>query len=147
MDAKRAAVHAGKYFLFTSAFAVVGLALVGGGVALGGLEAWDILSANSNATGEALSAAAPGIALAVLGLLVYRFGKAWSLYKTLTAANEDALSETFDTQRVKSDIVSVLDDRLADMQNDLQSVNRELRKLKDDDAFDLGETSENDRSP
>ena len=139
MDAKRAAVHAGKYFLFTSAFAIVGLALVGGGVALGGLEAWDILSTDSSATGQALSVAAPGIVLAVVGLLVYRFGKAWSLYKTLTAANEDALSDTFDTQRVKSDIVSVVDDRLADMQNDLQSVNRELRKLKEDDAFEFGE--------
>ncbi len=147
MDAKRAAVHAGKYFLFTSAFAIVGLGLVAAGVALGGVEAWDILSANSNATGQALSAAAPGIALAALGLLVYRFGKAWSLYKTLTAANEDALSETFDTQRVKSDIVSVLDDRLADMQNDLQSVNRELRKLKEDDSFEFGEAPGNDRSP
>jgi hypothetical protein len=139
MDAKRAAVHSGKYFLLTSAFAVVGLAFLAAGVAVGGVEAWDLLSADAGATGQALSAAAPGIVLAVVGVAVYRFGKAWALYKTLTAANEDALSETFDTQRVKSDIVSVLDDRLADMQNDLQSVNRELRKLKDDDAFDFGD--------
>jgi hypothetical protein len=35
-------------------------------------------------------------------------------------------------------IVSVLDDRLSDMQTDLQSVNRELRKLRDDDQFQFG---------
>lgn len=142
MDTKRAAVHAGKYFLLTSVFAVVGLAFVAGGVALGGLEAWGILASDPAATGAALSAAAPGIVLAVVGLLVYRFGKAWALYKTLTAAHEDALADTFDTQHVKSDIVSVLDSRLSDMQNDLQSVNRELRKLRDDDQFDFGQTSE-----
>jgi hypothetical protein len=53
---------------------------------------------------------------------------------TLTGAVEEQLTDTFDTEHVKSDIVSVLDDRLADMQQDLQSVNRELREATSDDA-------------
>lgn len=131
MDAKRSAVHAGKHFLVTALFAVVGFGLIGVGAYLA-QPALD-----TDTPGAFLSAALPGLVVAVVGIAVYRFGKAWSLYKTLTAAHEDALSDTFDTQHVKSDIVSVLDDRLSDMQNDLQSVNREVRKLKEDDQFDF----------
>ncbi|AHG03163.1 hypothetical protein HALDL1_05830 [Halobacterium sp. DL1] len=132
MDTKRSAVHAGKYFLLTTLFAVLGLAFIAGGAFLsrGAVDA--------GTTSELVSAAVPGIALAVVGVLLYRFGEAWALYKTLTAAHEEALADTFDTQHVKSDIVSVLDERLSDMQTDLQSVNRELRKLKEDDQFQFG---------
>jgi hypothetical protein len=93
-------------------------------------------------TSERVSEALPGLALAALGIAVYRFGESWALYTTLTAAHEEALADTYDTERVKSDIVSVLDDRLSDMQNDLQSVNRELRKLKEEDAFEFGGTDD-----
>jgi hypothetical protein len=137
MNAKRSAVHAGKYFLITSLFAVVGLGAVAGGAYL----AEPALDAGT--TNEVISIALPGAALAVVGIVIYRFGKAWALYKTLTAANEEALADTFDTQHVKSDIVSVLDERLSDMQNDLQSVNREVRKLKEDDQFDFSPDQEN----
>lgn len=133
MEAKRSAVHAGKYFLLTTLLGVVALALLGYGVVLAEPALADGLT-----TGERVSAALPGLVVAALGIAVYRFGESWSLYKTLTDAHEEALADTFDTEHVKSDIVSVVDDRLADMQNDLQSVNRELRKLKDDDQFDFG---------
>lgn len=132
MDAKRAFVWAGKYFALTSVFALVGLALVVGGVAVGGLEGYTVYEA-TGAYSQAVVAGAPGIALAVVGVIVWRFGKAWAFFKTLTAATEDEVGETFDTEHVKSDIVAVLDDRLADMQHDIQSVNRELRDLKNDD--------------
>jgi hypothetical protein len=135
MKAKRAAAHSGKYLLITTLFAVIGLGLVAAGAFLS-------KPALETQTPSALvSALVPGIALSVVGILVYRFGKSWALYKTLTAAHEEALADTFDTQRVKSDIVSVVDERLSDMQTDLQSVNRELRKLREDDAFDFSESS------
>jgi hypothetical protein len=137
MDAKRSAVHAGKYFLITSLFAVVGLGVIGAGAYLA-QPALD-----TDTPGALLSAALPGLVVAVVGIAIYRFGKAWALYKTLTAAHEEALADTFDTQHVKSDIVSVLDDRLSEMQNDLQSVNREVRKLKEDDQFDFSPDQEN----
>jgi hypothetical protein len=137
MDAKRSAVHASKYFLITSLFAVIGLSVIGAGAYL----AQPALDTSS--PGELVSAALPGLAVAAVGIAIYRLGKAWALYKTLTAAHEEALADTFDTQHVKSDIVSVLDDRLSDMQNDLQSVNREVRKLKEDDQFDFSPDQEN----
>lgn len=138
MDAKRATVHSGKYFLITTLFALVGLGFVAAGAVLS-------QPALETETPSALiSALVPGIALATVGLLVYRFGKGWALYKTLTAAHEEALADTFDTQRVKSDIVSVVDERLSDMQTDLQSVNRELRKIREDDAYDFSGPSEAD---
>lgn len=131
MDAKRAVVHSGKYFLITTLFAVVGLAFVAAGAVLSrpALE--------SNSVQAMVSAVVPGLVLAVIGLAVYRFGKAWALYKTLTAANEEALADTFDTQHVKSDIVSVVDDRLSDMQTELQATTRELRKLREDEPYDF----------
>lgn len=135
MDAKRAAVHSSKYFLITTLFAVVGLGLV----AVGAFLSQPALEAQTPQA--VLSALIPGLVLAVLGLAVYRFGKAWALYKTLTAANEEALADTFDTQRVKSDIVSVVDDRLSDMQTELQSANRELRKLREDEPYDFSKSS------
>jgi ABC-type proline/glycine betaine transport system permease subunit len=138
MDAKRSAVHAGKYFLLTTLLAVVALALVGYGAVL----ASDPALADGLTTSERVSQALPGLALAVVGVALYRFGESWALYATLTDAHEEALADTYDTERVKADIVSVLDNRLSDMQNDLQSVNRELRKLREDDAFDFGSTDD-----
>lgn len=135
MDAKRAFVWAGKYFALTSAFALVGLVLVAGGVAVGALEGYDVYQATNSYTQAAVEGG-PGLAVAAVGILVWRFGKAWAFFKTMTAATEEEVAETFDTEHVKSDIVAVLDDRLSDMQHDIQSVNRELRELKkDDDQF------------
>jgi len=133
MDWKRSFRWAGAYFAWTSLFALIGLVLVAVGVVMGGRGAYADFQQNV-ATATILRHAAPGLALAFVGFLVYRFGKAWALYRTLTAAGKEDLSDTFDTQHVKSDIVSVLDDRLSDMQQDLQSVNRELRELKREDA-------------
>ncbi|MEE6211286.1 hypothetical protein U3A55_14155 [Salarchaeum sp. III] len=135
MDAKRALAWAGKYFALTSLFAVVGFALVAAGGYYGFTEGYAVYE-STDSYASSLTAGAPGLLVAVLGLLLYRFGKAWALFKTLTAATEEEVGETFDTEHVKSDIVAVLDDRLTDMQHDIQSVNREMRDLKrDDDEF------------
>ncbi|GAA0653467.1 hypothetical protein [Salarchaeum japonicum] len=135
MDAKRAFVWAGKYFALTSLFAVVGFALIAVGGYYGLQEGFAAYESTESYT-SSLAAGAPGFVVALVGLVVYRLGKAWAFFKTLTAATEEEVGETFDTEHVKSDIVAVLDDRLSDMQHDLQSVNRELRDLKtEDDEF------------
>jgi len=133
MESRRAVAWAGRYFLISSLFALVGLALVGAGLGYGGLQAWEVYQSTGSAI-AALRANAAYLVLPVLGILIWRFGKALSLYMTLTGAVEEQLTDTFDTEHVKSDIVSVLDDRLADMQQDLQSVNREIREAKSDAA-------------
>ncbi|WP_435098068.1 hypothetical protein [Halarchaeum sp. P4] len=132
MNWKRALRWAGAYFGWTVLFALLGVALVaGGGYLL--LASATMTPVGPTSVPVPTTAGAPGLALVVAGVLVYRFGKAWALYRTLTGAVTDDVSETYDTERVKSDIVSVLDDRLSDMQQDLQSVNREVRELKRDD--------------
>ncbi|MFW6384671.1 MAG: hypothetical protein ACOCY7_00880 [Halodesulfurarchaeum sp.] len=135
MDSKRALSWAGKYFLITSVLTIVGLALVGAGLYFAyqyGLG--DMYMGIPYPTSGGSTA---GLALAVVGVAVWRAGKAWAFYVTLTGAMEEELGDTFDTEHVKSDIVAVLDDRLADMQQDLQSVNREVRNLKADDEFEF----------
>ena len=137
MESRRAVAWAGRYFLITAGFALVGAALVGVGLGYGGLQAWSTYQ--SAGAMAAVSGAALYLAVAALGILVWRFGKALALYMTLTGAMEAQLADTFDTQHVKSDIVSVLDERLADMQQDLQSVNREIRDLKAESDFEFGQ--------
>lgn len=135
MDSKRAFRWSGYYFLLTTVFAVVGLAIVGAGAAFGIGQGYEAYQAGESVT-TALGTAAPGIVVALVGVAVWRFGKAWAFYKTLTGATEEQLADTYDTEHVKADILSVLDDRLADMQQDLQSVNRSLRELDSDDAVE-----------
>lgn len=131
MDAKRAFVHAGKYFALTTLLALVGFGLFIGGFVYAGMQAGSmpIMGVEIPVPG---TASLPGFIISLIGLFIWRFGKAWAFYKTLPAAIEEDVADTFDTQHVKSDIVAILDDRLNDMQQDLQSVNRELRDLKEE---------------
>ena len=137
MESRRALAWSGRYFLISSLFALVGAALVGIGAGYGGLQAWSLYQGGAS-TMIVLKGVGLYLAVAVVGILVWRFGRALALYMTLTGAIEEQLSETFDTEHVKSDIVAVLDERLADMQQDLQSVNREIRDLKDESDFEFG---------
>lgn len=135
MDRKRALSWAGKYFLITSGLAAVGGALIGVGVYLAwtqGVGSLYGLPIPVPTTNSAL-----GLIPILLGIAVWRGGKAWAMYMTLIGSMEEELAETYDTEHVKSDILAVLDDRLSDMQHDLQSVNREIRNLKQSDDFEF----------
>lgn len=137
MESRRAFAWAGRYFLITAFFALLGAVLVGAGIGYGGFEAWTIYQETG---GNAVAAAQDGavyLLVSVLGILLWRFGKAFALYMTLTGAIEEQLADSFDTEHVKSDIVAILDDRLADMQQDVQSVNREIREIKNSDGFEF----------
>ncbi|HKJ59976.1 MAG TPA: hypothetical protein VKA37_12155 [Halobacteriales archaeon] len=129
MDAKRAFRWSGYYFGLTVVAAVVGFALVAVGAALGIYAGYEVYATGSSVS-AALSTAAPGIVAAFVGIAIWRFGKAWAFYKTLTGAMDDELADTYDTEHVKADILSVLDERLTDMQQDIQSMNRNVRELK-----------------
>lgn len=141
MDHTPALRFAGRYFALTTALALLGLA----GVAVGG---WIVATGLTFGPGTISGVPVPqvssqaylGLVPILLGVVVWRLGKAWALYTTLTDAVKTDLADTYDTEHVKSDIVAVLDDRLSDMQQDLQSINRELRSVKQDaDGFEFGE--------
>lgn len=136
MESRRALAWSARYFLISALFALIGAALIGLGAGYGGLQAWQIYLESGNVI-AALRGAGVYLALPVVGIIVWRFGKAFALYMTLTGAVEEQLAGTFDTEHVKSDIVAVLDDRLADMQQDIQSVNREIRDVKAESDFDF----------
>ncbi|MFB6093499.1 MAG: hypothetical protein ABEJ77_00970 [Halanaeroarchaeum sp.] len=136
MESRRALAWSARYFLVSALFAVVGAVLVGVGLGYGGLQALELYRSSGSAV-TAATGAAVSLLPALLGVVVWRFGRAFALYMTLTGAVEEQLADTFDTEHVKSDIVSVLDDRLSDMQHDLQSVNREIRELKEESEGDF----------
>ena len=129
MDSKRALRWSGYYFLVTVVFGLVGAALVGVALWLGGLDAYRTWQATGQMV-PAVTGAAVWLLLAALGVAIWRLGKAWAMYWTLTGAVEEDLAETYDNEKVKSEILSVLDDRLSDMQQDIQSMNRNVRELK-----------------
>lgn len=133
MDAKRALYWGALYALVWTLGAVVGGAVVVGGYLLGIDTALDMVARNDPLR-AVLSTAAPGLAVAVVGLFLWRLVAAWGLFRTLVPAVRDTLSETYDNERVKSEILSVLDERLSDMQQDLQTVGRRSRDADADAA-------------
>ncbi|MFC7044954.1 hypothetical protein ACFQH6_05510 [Halobacteriaceae archaeon GCM10025711] len=132
MNAKRAFRWAGFAVLGSFVAALVGLGLVGAGLTVGIIAGYQAVFQGGASVSAAASTAAPGLVLAFLGLVVWGFGTTASFYWTLTGAIEEEMRERFDSEMVKSEILSVLDDRLADMQMDVQSVNRSIRELKED---------------
>jgi len=124
------------YTLAWALAAAIGLALIGGGYFLGIDEAVDMVQ-NSEPLTDVLRTAAPGLAVAFLGLVCYRAISAWAQYRTLIPAVRADLAETYDNEKVKSEILAVLDERLSDMQQDLQGVQRELREVDDDTDFEF----------
>lgn len=108
----------------------VGLAVVGVVLGFGGaLSA--ILADPLNPQG-AVDASNPTvtIAFAVLGLLVWQFGKSFALYHTLPRATGEVAAEEFDTERVRSEVLEVLDERLAGIEDELEETRRSVQELK-----------------
>lgn len=69
------------------------------------------------------------VALALLGFAIWQVGKTAAYYKTLTAATDEQLAERFDPELIKSDILSVLDERLSEMHTDLEATRREVQEI------------------
>lgn len=67
--------------------------------------------------------------VALVGLVVWRVGTAAALYYTLSGAVEERMSRRFDSEKVKSDILSVLDDRLAGMEEQVQATRSDVREV------------------
>jgi hypothetical protein len=82
-------------------------------------------------TGEALSNAKSPYFLAALlvSLVIWQFVKTAAFYKTVTEATEMQMAERFDSEKVKSEVLSVLDDRLAEMQTELERTRKEVQEI------------------
>ncbi len=108
--------------------------LVGIGFALLGLK---LSNGALPLSWEGITQAAASVEFAVLGLIgfsVWQVGKTAAYYKTLTEATDDQLAERFDPELIKSDVLSVLDERLAEMHTDLEATRRGVEELETSDA-------------
>lgn len=140
MDWKRALRWSGEYFLLASLSTVLGLGLVVAGVLVGGAEAY-VAVRGPGRLGDALDAGLAWLALTLAGVLVWRFGAAVALHRTLTGAVEGQLAATYSTERVKSEVLEVLDERLVEMQGDIQSLEFALERAErsgDPGDFEFG---------
>lgn len=133
MDAKRTLRWAGYYFALSTAAAIVGFAIVAVGAALGLATAYGMILDGASYS-SILGTAAPGLAVALIGIVVWRVGTAAAFYKTMTGAVNDEMGEQFDSERVKSEILSVLDERLSDMQFEIEQTRRKIDDTNREEA-------------
>jgi hypothetical protein len=119
MEFRDALSRAAYYKAVSWVGALVGIALVLAGyyVAIGGVPA-NRAAAVDNATSPAV------VGAAVLGFVVWQLASTVAFYRSLVEAVDAALADRFDPEVVKSDILSVLDERLADMQTQLEGTRR-----------------------
>jgi hypothetical protein len=138
MDEKRTLYWSTLHAVAWLVGALVAVALVGVGYRYLGIDvAWDNYRAGESTFRTAARTAAPGVVVAALGIAVWRAVASWALFRTLVPATRDALSETYDTERVKSEVLTVLDERLSEMQQDIQSVERAARSSGEETDFEL----------
>lgn len=140
MDTTRALRWGGYYTALATLGAVLGLAIVAAGATLGLGEAFSMYADGAGAT-AVLTTAAPGLIVAAIGLLVWRLIAAVAFYKTVTGAVDEEMRERFDSERVKSEILSVLDDRLSDMQYEMERLRKQVNDINRQEAaeeFEFG---------
>ena len=133
MDASSSLRWAVYFVALAGVATLLGAGLLGAGVVLGLLAAYDQLAGGA-ALGTVAATAAPGLAVALLGVLVWTVGVAAAFFKVVTEAVEAQMRERFDGEKVKSEILSVLDDRLSDVEHDVEEVRRNVSELKREDA-------------
>lgn len=129
MDKKQSLRWAGYYLALSTLSAVVGLVFVGAAVVLS-LDVAYLMYRESGLTMAVLETAAPGLASVVVGFLLWKLGKAAAFYKTMTGAVDEQMETQFDSEKVKSDILAVLDDRLSDMQYEVERTRQSVEEME-----------------
>lgn len=141
MHPKRSILWAALYAVVASVATIVGIAIVATGLAIGGQEVYDTYQATGDVTSAVLIDAAPGLLVVLVGIVVWRLGTGLALFVTIPGALKEELSETYDNEQVKSEILTVLDDRLAEMEREVQGLRRDEYEEDDEygDGFQLGD--------
>jgi hypothetical protein len=115
---------------------VIAGGLVVGGLALGGLSAVGYGSYTPLALQGGLDAPRVGLALIVVGAVGWQFGTAVAGFRTTVSAVEAETAQHFDAESMKSDILAVLDDRLADMHQDISQTRRLVNRMSRENQAD-----------
>lgn len=129
MSLKQTLRWAAVYRALSAVAFLVGFGLVALGFAVGLVFDPGALAAGD--LGGAISGESPiaGLLVALLGLVVWRVGKALALYYTLSGAVEERMATRFDSERVKSDILAVLDDRLSGLEEQVEATRSDVREV------------------
>lgn len=135
MSESEATKLAATYAVVWTVAALIGTAIAGFGALRWVLPAWAGLL-GGDPTMAVLRSAAPGVALIVLGLLVWKVTSAVVLFRTLSAAFAAETSERLDTETMKSDILSVMDERLAEINRDTTRTRQTVERLGSEEAAD-----------
>ncbi len=141
MDAKRSLRWAVYYVVLAGVTTLVAGALVAAGWVVGLGSAYDQLADGATLSSVA-GTAAPGLALALVGVVLWAVGTVAAFVRVFTAAVEEQMRERFDSEKVKSEILSVLDDRLSDVEHDMSETRRKIDELKREDVaeeFEFGQ--------
>lgn len=123
MDARTALRSAALYRTGATVSFLVGVGIAGAGLLIGNpgplLRA---LPPGPPVLNTAhLTGGAPSLVLAVVGILVWQLGSTTTYYYTLTEATARESAGAFDSEKVKSDILAVLDERLAEIHEDVEA--------------------------
>ena len=81
------------------------------------------------------------VAPVLVGFLLWQAGTTVAYYATVTGAVEEEMAHRFDAQMVKSEILEVLDDRLAEMESEVRQTRSEVRNRGGSRATGGGVTS------
>lgn len=120
------------YRAFAAGALCLGLILVAIGVVVGFGTAVTSLVADPLTPGPAIDRANPlvTLAFAMVGLVVWQVGKTLALFVTLPRAAGRSAARQFDSSRLRSEVLEGLDDRLAELQADVEETRRSVRELK-----------------
>lgn len=134
METKTALKWAGMYLGIWILVTAIAAGLVVAGIALDGLEVigLDHYTPARFQGGTAVPAA--GVLLLGLGAMVFQFGTAAAGFKLGVDAIESETASHFDAETMKSDILAVLDDRLADIHQEVSQTKRLVNRMGREDA-------------
>ncbi|MFC4549036.1 MULTISPECIES: hypothetical protein [Halorussus] len=141
MDASSSLRWAVYFVALAGVATLLGAGFLGVGVVLGLGAAYDQLASGAG-LGTAAATAAPGLVVVFLGVLLWAVGVAAAFFKVVTEATEAQMRERFDGERVKSDILSVLDERLSEVEHDAAETRRQVAEMKREDSaegFEFGD--------
>jgi hypothetical protein len=141
MHPKRSILWAALYAAIASVATVIGIAIIATGLAIGGQEVYDTYQATDTVTTAVLVDAAPGLLVVLVGIVVWRLGTGVALFVTIPGALKEELTQTYDNEQVKSEILTVLDDRLSEMEREVQGLRQD--EYEEDEeyggGFELGD--------
>lgn len=136
MDPKRALRWAAIYVALAALAAAIGLAFIGAGVIVGGATLAYELYLRGSGLRTVVLAAGPGTLLQMIGLAVWGIGRTAARYGTFAAAMEEEGVTDIDSESLKSNILSVVDDRLSDLHEEVSQTRRLVNRMSRDDAAD-----------